>query len=163
MDNFYLIVTIVALGILIVCLSGIAILMRFQNSGDIFPPSVGPCPDFWEVSADGKYCKIPTSGSKNMGLIDTYDNTYSQFTEDSAGALFVQSGSNYTPYYPGGNTVLYTSLNGNTNIITGNSQIISGNSYMNFNGNVLNTVCTKNTWANTYNINWDGVSNSRNC
>jgi hypothetical protein len=161
MDNFYLIVTIVALGILIVCLSGIAILMRFQNSGDIFPPSVGSCPDYWNASADGKYCTIPPKDSKNTGKIYSYDASFGQFTEDSADALFIQSNGKYTPYYPGGNTTLYSSLNGG-NIISGNGHM-NGNTVMSFHGNVLNTVCSQNAWANTYDINWDGVSNSRNC
>jgi hypothetical protein len=151
MDSFYLIVVIVAAVLLIICLAAIGVLMRYQNAGMIFPPSSGPCPDGWTSTSDGKYCNIPsTINSNNLGIIHSYDsNTYTNFATDTSNVVFMMNGSTYVPYDPSFDS-------------GGNLQ--SGNAYILFGGNtILNDTCSKYRWANKYNVNWDGVSNSRNC
>ena len=57
MDNFYMIVVLIAVVILVLCLTGIGILMRYQNAGQQYPPTANTCPDGWTV--DGTSCTSP--------------------------------------------------------------------------------------------------------
>ena len=65
MDQFFLTVLIVAAVVLILCLIGIGILMRYQHTGDNYPPHAANCPDFWVPNGSGG-CNAPTP-SKNTG------------------------------------------------------------------------------------------------
>jgi hypothetical protein len=69
MDQFFLTVLIVAAVVLILCLIGIGILMRYQHTGDSYPPHAANCPDFWVSDSNGG-CKAPTP-SKNTGTNNT--------------------------------------------------------------------------------------------
>jgi len=58
MDQFYLIVVAIAVVLLILCLTGVGILMGYQNANLTFPPSQNTCPDGW--TATGSTCTAPT-------------------------------------------------------------------------------------------------------
>jgi hypothetical protein len=60
MDNFFIYVTIFAVLLLIICLTGVGILMRYQNAGIAFPPFQNPCPDGWVPSGTAG-CKNPAN------------------------------------------------------------------------------------------------------
>jgi hypothetical protein len=57
MDSFYLIVVAIAVFLLILCLTGVGILMGYQNANVSFPPSANTCPDGWTVI--GTACQPP--------------------------------------------------------------------------------------------------------
>ena len=63
MDSFYLIVVAIAVFILILCLTGVGILMGYQNANLTFPPSANTCPDGW--TATGTTCAPPTDDKGN--------------------------------------------------------------------------------------------------
>lgn len=58
MDSFYLIVVALAVVLLILCLTGVGILMGYQDANLAFPPSASTCPDGW--SSIGSECTVPT-------------------------------------------------------------------------------------------------------
>lgn len=57
MDSFYWIVVAIAVVLLILCLTGVGILMGYQNANLTFPPSQNTCPDGW--SSVGSICTVP--------------------------------------------------------------------------------------------------------
>ena len=68
MDNFYIIVIVIAIILLIGVLTYIGMLMNESSGSEVYPPSSTTCPDYWEIDSDGK-CKIPQSGAKNRGAL----------------------------------------------------------------------------------------------
>ena len=58
MESFYMIVVLIAVVILVLCLTGIGILMRYQNAGQQYPPSANTCPDGWN-NTSGTSCTSP--------------------------------------------------------------------------------------------------------
>ena len=58
-DRFYWIVVLIAVVLLVLCLTGIGILMRYQNAGQAFPPTPNTCPDGWTTI--GTKCTAPTT------------------------------------------------------------------------------------------------------
>lgn len=54
-----MIVVAMAVVLLILCLTGVGILMGYQNANLTFPPSQNTCPDGW--TAIGNVCKAPAS------------------------------------------------------------------------------------------------------
>ena len=131
--DFYNIVIIVAVVLLILVLTYLAIKMttaKYYNESNVpFPPVMSTCPDYWKV--DGSYCIIPDNGKTNTGSI--YGN---------AGLILLSSASTYG--YVNGNTAI------NFNDTKWGT---SGKS----------SVCQQKDWAGKYNIIWDGVSNYNNC
>jgi hypothetical protein len=70
MDGFQIAVLGVAIALLIIILAAIGIIMTTNKNNMVFPPSTLPCPNYWQVDADGK-CIIPTSPDKiNIGSFD---------------------------------------------------------------------------------------------
>lgn len=63
--NFYNIVLITAVVILILVLTYIGIRMYRATSTAIFPPAVAACPDRWQQTTDGK-CIIPNTIPSTM-------------------------------------------------------------------------------------------------
>ena len=67
MDSFYMIVVLIAVILLILCLTGVGILMGYQDANLVFPPKANNCPDGW--TAVGQICTIPTAfASSTTGL-----------------------------------------------------------------------------------------------
>ena len=59
MDSFYMITVLIAVAALILCLTGVGILMGYQDANLVFPPNANNCPDGW--TAVGKICTVPTA------------------------------------------------------------------------------------------------------
>jgi hypothetical protein len=71
MDSFFIYVTAFAVLLLMVCLIGVGLLMRFQSAKDEFPPGANVCPDGW-VNTSGTLCTAPAgitvSGTAPTGI-----------------------------------------------------------------------------------------------
>jgi len=131
--DFYTIVLIIAVVLLILVLTFLAIKMstaKYYNQTNVaFPPVMSTCPDYWKV--DGSYCIVPDNGKTNTGSI--YNNT--------------------------GNSVL-SSVNTYGYDITRNG-FDAYDTKWGMSGK--SSVCQQKDWAGKYNIIWDGVSNYNNC
>lgn len=136
MDLFYLIVGSIAVVLLIVMLTYAGILMTYNKkttSSDPFPPSKSTCPDYWTASQDLSYCMIPGKTSRNIGTIFDSKTGVTNLTVTS------------TPGYNQG----------------------SGSDRINFNDTDWSksgtSTCNQKTWAKTYGVFWDGVTNYNGC
>lgn len=139
MPSFYLIAVIIAVTFLILCLTGVGILMKYQNAGQPFPPAAQPCPDGWTVDPSG-ICGANMGNSDNIGT----------FGSTTGKDLSLNS-----PYF---SSFIFPStyLNKATSIVPLTGLDIS----INFSGtNATWTTCQQKNWANQYGIEWDGVSN----
>ena len=88
MEMFYFIVASVAIVILILFLTFMGILLRYQNSSVIYPPQMSNCPDYWTSDMDGN-CFKPTVKSfsnpdaiLNIGSLDNLSSTSAPFSTD---------------------------------------------------------------------------------
>ena len=140
MDVFYTVIVIIAVVIMILALTYIGILISQKTIGANivgYPPIATTCPDNWETmetSTGNTVCKIPTTEMKNVGaLYDTNDVLDTGITGDTSG-YGTQGDDKYIDF----NNPLWSST----------SEI---------------TTCAKKTWADTYNIQWDGVTNYTLC
>jgi hypothetical protein len=69
MDNFYTIVLVVAILILIIVLTYVGILMSYGEGTQSYPGTSTTCPDYWKISEDGT-CMIPKDNTeRNTGVI----------------------------------------------------------------------------------------------
>jgi hypothetical protein len=66
MESFYKIVLGIAVVFMILILAIMGVLLKYQNSGQVFPPSANTCPDYWAVDGSGN-CICPLKGSLNLG------------------------------------------------------------------------------------------------
>ena len=74
MDKFYMIVVVIAVLVLILCLTGVGILMGYQNANLVFPPAANNCPDGW--TSIGNICRAPEGVSvKGITPAQGYDST----------------------------------------------------------------------------------------
>jgi len=62
MDSFYIIVSLIAIVILIICLIIIGIMLQKNQKTDVFPPKATTCPDGWIIN--GNTCAM---GNANVG------------------------------------------------------------------------------------------------
>ena len=77
MDSFYMIVVLIAVVILVLCLTGIGILMRYQNAGQQYPPTANTCPDGWDITS-GTSCTSPIlPANTHYGVNGTNGYTFS--------------------------------------------------------------------------------------
>jgi hypothetical protein len=140
MQTFHIIVLSIAAIILIILLTFIGIIMGKQNSTVVFPPTSNTCPDFWQVSKDGKSCIIPNFNSINTGKLYNGSLISSDLMNPSIVPGFSQTtDSNNKPVYS----------------IDFNNAAWSGTG--------VQGICSKRKWAKNYNIEWDGVSNYTAC
>ena len=140
MPSFYLIAVAIAVVILILCLTGVGIMMKYQNAGISFPPSAQPCPDGWNVDVSG-YCGINiNSGTLNKGRLDTV--TGSDISINSPYNSFNIKNSSGSYDFGSSTKLLGYDLSINFSL-----------------PNKVWTTCQQKNWANKYGINWDGVSN----
>lgn len=143
MPSFYLIAVILTVIFLILCLTGVGILMKYQNAGQVFPPAAQPCPDGWTVDALGN-CGVSIAKSLNIGRLGSTNGkdlnmNSPYFTSYTFPATYITAETN---------TDSLSSLPGNKDIS------------MNFTKpNATWTTCQQKNWANRYGIEWDGVSN----
>jgi len=131
--DFYTIVLIIAVVILIIILTFVGIRMTMAQKDNrtkvAYPPVVSTCPDYWKV--DGSYCVIPNNGKSNTGTI------YNTF----------------------GNSVLNPSST--YGYVAGNSAINFND--LKWGSMGKSSICQQKDWTGKYNIIWDGVSNYNNC
>ena len=52
--NFYKIIPIIAIVLLIICLSVVGVALNFTSQDVIFPPNISDCPDFFVKDPDNK-------------------------------------------------------------------------------------------------------------
>jgi hypothetical protein len=67
MNSFQVIVLSIAVVVLVLVLTFIGVVMSKQTASTVYPPTMGDCPDYWEVRADGKGCNVPLQGKPNSG------------------------------------------------------------------------------------------------
>lgn len=131
--DFYTIVLIIAVVLLILTLTYVGIKMstaKYNNKTNVpFPPVMSTCPDYWQVN--GNVCVIPANGKLNTGSI----------------------------YDLNGNSVL--NANSTFGYDSGNSIIDFKNETWGKMGK--SSICQQKDWTGKYNIIWDGVSNYNNC
>jgi hypothetical protein len=142
MELFYIIVTVIAIVFLILILTVIGILMRYQNKSTVFPPVANDCPDFWTIASDGTKCKIPGNNQKNVGSLYNPNNSIKIKSETS---------SVFPIYTPGTNGT----LNFSPNIIDFKNETWSSQG--------KTAVCAQKQWADNWGITWDGVTNYNSC
>ena len=151
--NFYTIVLIIAICLLILVLTGLGLMLTKVGTTKTFPPIVNTCPDGWtsdttnkdKCNSDGKnipVTEITYKNSKNVEVTTPYpvgDNTWSK---NSTGYI------NY--YYSNGNFA---------GGVTGESRAGADLSLF-INKGIVKDVCDQKTWADANGIIWDGVTNS---
>lgn len=140
MQTFHLIVLSIAAIILIILLTFIGIIMGRQNSTAPFPPTANTCPDFWQVSKDGKSCIVPNFNSINTGKL--YNG--SLISPDLMNPSIVPGFSQTTDSK---NKIIYSIDFNNAG----------------WSGTGVQGICSKRNWAKNYNVQWDGISNYTAC
>lgn len=144
MDPFYTIVLAIAVILLIIVLTYIGVVMSNNNAKKgVYPPQSSSCPDYWTLG-DASMCLIPTNkSSRNAGTI----------SKDASGNIST------TLYGKGGELLLNQS--NTTGFNSMKNAINFGDAKWNSTG--VSTICAQKTWANTFGIVWDGVSNYNDC
>jgi len=140
MQTFHIIVLSIAVIILIILLTFIGIIMGRQKSSVAFPPTSNTCPDFWQVSTDGKSCIIPNYNSINAGKLYTGSIISTDLMNPAIVPGFSQTtdSKNKTVYSVDFNDAGWS-------------------------GTGVQGICSKRKWANNYKIQWDGISNYTAC
>ena len=138
--DFYTIVLIVAIILLIATLTGLSLMLTKVGTTTSFPTYSNTCPDGWTDSSG-----VCTSRGANVPK--TYPIGTSSWSSNSTG---------YINYF-------YTSGNYPSSTITAST---SGSPNYTLNGNItldtskLKLVCDQQTWAKANKITWDGVTNN---
>ena len=148
--DFYKIVILITVILLILALTGVGFLLKYQNAGTPFPPpgSASACPDKWseDVVGSDTRCVIPIQFADNAGIIHTDDPTYVNFLINTPGV------------YVTGTDQLITSGNlyagGVNNIVSGMASISPA---------AMGSICQQKKWTTKYGVLWDGVSNNSTC
>ena len=146
MELFYIIVTVIAIVFLILILTIIGILMRYQNKSTVFPPVANDCPDFWTIASNGTKCSIPDNDKKNVGTL--YNGTTLKIktvTKDTADSYAFPV---YTPSTNGTSTAAATTINFKDDAWSAQGKT---------------AVCAQKQWADNWGITWDGVTNYNSC
>lgn len=76
MERYYMVVLGIATVLLILILAVMGVLLTYQNSNQIYPPTTNTCPDYWKVDVCGN-CICPSMGSRNVGLCNPSDVSFS--------------------------------------------------------------------------------------
>lgn len=142
MDNFYLIIVVIAIIILIIALTFIGLTLKKSIQDSSHKVTENPCPDYWKLADDGKKCILPFgSARKNIGILTTSgdfdlsaDNSMNDFTRSIMSSTSDASYNLIDMYAPA-----WTNASG-------------------YNGMSLS--CAHKKWATDLNIAWDGVSNA---
>jgi hypothetical protein len=157
MELFHILVISFAIIFLIIILTIIGILMKYQDKSTVFPPVANKCPDYWTLASDGKSCNLPGSSKKNVGTL--YDATALKIKPGTT----VKSSATATPtthafpvYTPATNSV------GSDNVFTDPIQRIDFTNEA-WSNQGKTDICAKKQWADNWGISWDGISNYNNC
>lgn len=152
MDIFYTIVVVVAVIMFILILTYVGLLIAEKNFGSSlveYPPISNSCPDNWnartKVDNDNNekvYCELPTTSMKNVGTI--LDPSTSNESLTNAQITY------------GYNDTLFTDVSSNPVGVIDFSDplwLSTGKT----------AICAKKQWCETYDIQWDGVTNYSKC
>lgn len=143
--NFYTIVLIIAIVLLILALTGLSLMLTKVGTTTSFPPISNTCPDGWTSGTDGSGNITCTSAGSNVP--DRYDVNDS-YSKNSPG--YINSYYSSGPKFSGG-----VSSENVTSLTTKKISINKG---------IVKNVCDQKTWADANKIIWDGVTNSNaNC
>lgn len=193
MESFYLIVLIIAVVFMIIGLTVSAMMLKHQNTDEVFPKTHSPCPDGWESNPTVKAnpnknynkqylnsCKIPY-GIGNGDPIESPPNTqdgrkaHNDHTEDYAKTNNLNMGTfnmwelmyNGEPIF---NIDAYGETEPNVNTAGAIDHYIDVTDADDVHGHIkflqfpdTFTRCDKKKWADTYGIKWDGITNYNNC
>ena len=136
--DFYTIVIIIAIVLLIAVLTGLGLMLTKVGTTAVFPDVVRACPDGW-YSNDGK---CSSNGSTNVRYTSIGAINY---PTDGTRAMSKNSTSYINLYY--------------------NTDDFKDAAYY-YNGDIIvdpskmKNICDQKTWANANGIVWDGVTNS---
>ena len=139
MDAFQKTVLGVALIILIIMLIIIGMLITKARESTVYPPGALNCPDYWVESTNAAgdiLCQADMSNRTNVG--DLQLNSELDPKPDNATLNFSEDGWDVT---------------GNGNLTYESSVDFPGYSI----------TCKRRKWANTYGVQWDGISNYNGC
>ena len=135
MPSFYLIAVIIAVVLLILCLTGVGILMKYQNAGQVFPPAAQVCPDGWTI--DVSTCGVKIGTTPNNGRLGSI-----KYSDLSANSPYQLNSYSLPANY------LISSTIGDADISVNFTLPAK-----------IWTTCQQKNWANKYGIEWDGISN----
>lgn len=147
MEPFYLIVLAIATIMLILLLAFIGIMMKKQNTSDVFPPVANTCPDGWTHDASNNACLF---NEDNFG----YDDTNQAYKLDNAYKVFDNLRDNSA-------NIIYRVDATNAGIKGFKIDPVNGAPIWNTDG--LTSLCSQKSWANKNQLLWDGVSNYNSC
>lgn len=141
MDNFYLIIVVIAVIILIIALTVIGLTLKKSIQDSALTVTENPCPDYWKLSDDGTKCILPHGAQpKNIGILtmsglyDLSDTSMNSFTR----------------------TIKTQAPDASYNLIDmGHANWTNSSGY-----NGMSLSCAHKKWATDLNISWDGVSNA---
>lgn len=150
--DFYTIVLIIAVVLLILALTGLSLMLTQVGTTTSFPPISNTCPDGWTAGSPDVSGNITcTSNGKNVPTANYSSGTTT--TKYPVGNK--DSGKNSTGYI----NYFYSSekfLGGVTATQTAADQVPS----LMINKGIVKNVCDQKTWADANKIIWDGVTNS---
>lgn len=163
MEFFYMIVLAIAVLFLIIMLTYIGILMRYTDTKVAFPPIENDCPDYWVLASDGISCTIPNYDQKNAGTLYSRDKDVTNidikyattYTNDVDGLDATYTFPKYTP------GLAYTTNTDTKKRTLGSTIDFTNDAWDGSNG--LTSTCAKKSWANTWGITWDGITNTNTC
>jgi hypothetical protein len=147
MNLFYLVVITVSIIILILSLTLIGLMMKNGTETQTFPPNTSQCPDRW--IPDGSFCHF---NGVNHG---TYTPEGKYLKEGSTKYDYTSQNppptNNPVPYFTYGGDNKYS-----------NSTTINSSDPL-WNSNGLSLKCNQKKWANTYGIQWSGITQYNGC
>jgi hypothetical protein len=169
MDNYQIIVLIVALSFLLIIYAAVGMMMPRQDLHAPWPPVAGRCPDGWMEDATIQHkCTVPIKNNKGQIIGGT-----------AVAKRDVSGTSTLTATYPNRfrdirrgdwltiNRIQYMvdRVDRNERTLTLKNLPISGDviyerSIFAFEGR---TICDKKKWATKWGVRWDGVSNYNKC
>lgn len=147
MELFYLIVLAIATIMLILLLTFIGLMMKKQNTSNVFPPVANTCPDGWTYDATNNACLYNVN---NLG----YDVDGKAYNTTNAFNVFnnLRDNSANIIFPTGARTTAIRGLK---------LDPINGAPIWNTGG--LTSLCSQKSWANKNQLLWDGVSNYNSC
>jgi hypothetical protein len=135
MDSFYVIVLTVAIIFLIAILAYVGVKMTDRKSNNtVYPPVAQACPDYW--------VQVPDPSNKNNVICAIPPSSQANSGNSNSGK-----------------SLSATDTYGMNNPVSGAVNFSNGSWAAN--GNTA--TCNQKTWANKYNIQWDGISNYNSC
>lgn len=170
MDNYQIIVLIVAVSFLLLIYVAVGMMMPRQNSNAPWPPVAGRCPDGWmEDATIQNKCAVPIKNNKgqiiggtaiakpdvNSGTSTLTAKVPNRFRDIRRGDWLTINRIQYMVDGVDRNERTLTLKNSQTS-----GTVTYKRSEIAFEGR---TICDKKKWANKWGVRWDGVSNYNKC